>query len=102
MLTPIDFGVFFIFVDETTHTSFINKTNAGIVLLKDKGPQTAIPRWGVVIQIAEAVTDVLPGDYILVEAGMWTSSFDTSGMRLWKTEESKILAVSLEAPDAVI
>lgn len=99
MLQPIDAGIFFVFVDHTTHTSFVNRTQAGIVFAKDTGAQANIPRWGTVISVGKDVATVQPADYVLIEPGMWTPSFDTDGIRLWKTEEAKVLAISDEVPD---
>jgi hypothetical protein len=96
MLQPLANFIYFIFEDDVTQTKFVNKTKAGILLVAGQGDQVNIPRWGTAISVGPDVTDVLPGDYILVEKGMWTTSFETDGLKLWKTDDTKILCVSDE------
>ena len=99
MLNPVTTGIFFIFADDTTSTAFANKTESGIII--KGGPQSDVPRWGFVLKVGPDVEDIAVGDCILVEKGMWTSSFDSDGVKMWKTDESKIICVSDE-PEAVL
>lgn len=96
MLQPLANGVYFIFEDEVTSTKFVNKSASGILIAEGQGDQVNIPRWGTVISVGPDVTEVQAGDYILIEKGMWTTSFETEGLKLWKTDDTKILCVSDE------
>jgi hypothetical protein len=97
MLHPISNGIFFIFEDDVTDTKFANKTKSGIALVAGTGDQVNIPRWGTAILVGPECEQVQAGDYILVEKGMWTPSFKSSGLKLWKTDETKVLCTSDEA-----
>lgn len=99
MLKPLNTGVFFVFADETTHSAFANRTASGIII--KGGPQADVPRWGAVVRVGEDVTEVATGDCVLIEPGMWTTAFETDGLRMWKTDESKIICISDE-PEAVL
>lgn len=99
MLTPVDKGIFFIFADDTSSTHFKNKTASGIIV--QGGPQSDQPRWGGVIQVGGNVEGIEVGDCILIEKGGWTPGFVTDGVRMWKTDETKVLVVSDE-PYAIL
>lgn len=48
-------------------------TKSGLIILDDNGKDPGIrPRWTTVYKVGSNVTDVKPGDYILVEHGRWT------------------------------
>lgn len=52
-------------------------SNGGILLLDDNGKQSGIhPRWSQVYKVGENVTDLEPGDWILVEHGRWSYGFN--------------------------
>jgi len=44
-----------------------------------------------VTDIGPDVKDVVVGDYVLVDAGKWTPSFELDGQRAWKTDETNIV-----------
>lgn len=94
MLSPIEKGIFFIFADETSSTHFKNKTESGLTIIG--GPQSDLPRWGGVIQVGSKVEGIEVGDCILIEKGGWTQAFTNENIRMWKTDEDKVLAVSDE------
>jgi hypothetical protein len=96
MLQPLANSIFFIFEDEVTQTKFVNKAKSGILLVAGQGDQVNIPRWGTCISVGPDVDEVQPGDYILVEKGMWTTAFETDGVKMWKTDDTKVLCVSDE------
>ncbi len=99
MLNHLNAGIFFIFADETTNSTFANKTASGIIV--KGGPQSDVPRWGMVLKVGPDVTEGNPGDCILIEQGMWTTAFVTDNVKMWKTDESKIICISDE-PEAVL
>ena len=83
-------------------------TKSGIILRDDNGKSEGIrPRWGQVWQVAENITDVKVGDWILCEHGRWTMSIeikqeDGSKFKFQKIDPTGILMVSDEKPDDVM
>lgn len=51
-----------------------HKTSSGIVIsINDNAKSSGIrPRWTKIWQVGEEVTDVKPGDWVLVEHGRWS------------------------------
>lgn len=80
------------------------KTASGIIIRDDNGKQEGIrPRWAKVWKVADDVTDVSPGQWILVEHGRWTMNItvkDENGDNFVfnKIDPAGILAVQDEAP----
>jgi len=87
-------NVIFQFVEDVTSTRFVNSTASGIIISSQDGTQASIPRWGQVTHVGPEVIDVSVGDFVLVEAGMWTSGFYLDGARYWKTDEDKVMGIS--------
>lgn len=59
------------------------RTKAGIIITNDDGKDRGIkPRWGTVYAVGPEVTDVKPGDRVLVAHGRWSSGvnvYDAEG-----------------------
>jgi hypothetical protein len=101
MLKPLTTGIFFEFCDDTTGDRFINSAaSKTIVIASTAGQQTGLARWGFVTEIGPDVVNVSTGDFILVEPGMWTQHFINRGVRTWKTNEEKVMAIS-DSPGTV-
>lgn len=67
-------------------------TEGGIVLpVLDSGQKSA--RWGKVIA-AGPDAQVAIGEYILVEGLMWTFGTEVDGVKMWKTDDLKIMMVT--------
>jgi len=94
MLRPLTNGVFFQFTEEASASTFVNKTQSGILIAQGKGDQSNVPRWGKVTDIGPDVTDVAVDDFILVEQGKWTVNFEVDGKRTWKTDQDHVLLVT--------
>lgn len=88
--------VIFTFVEDIVGDRFVNKTAGRIIVSSEDRAQTTYPRWGKVVQVGPDVYDVKVDDYILIEAGKWTSHFYVDGDRYWKTDEDQIIGVSDE------
>jgi co-chaperonin GroES (HSP10) len=76
-------------------------TTAGIILPGDDAKNSGIrPRWGKVYAIGPEQTDVVPGQWILVDHGRWTRGVDITvdGVRqtIRKVDNKDILLVSDE------
>lgn len=93
-IVPIKNNIIFQFVEDVTSTRFVNSSKAGLIISSQDGNQSAIPRWGKVTQVGPNVKDVKEGDYILIEAGKWTTGFYVDKVRYWKTDEDVVLAQS--------
>lgn len=81
------------------------KTASGIILRDDNGKQEGIrPRWAKVWKVADNITDVSPGQWILVEHGRWTRNItikDNNGSDFVfnKIDPNGILAVQDDPPN---
>lgn len=80
------------------------KTASGIVLRDDNGKSEGIrPRWAKVWMIADDITDIKPGQWILCEHGRWTMRItikDDEGkdFQFVKIDPNGILCVQDEEP----
>jgi co-chaperonin GroES (HSP10) len=67
----------------------------GIIIPDDNGKSEGIrPRWGRVYSVGEDVTEIVPGQWILIENGRWTRMIkvredDGSYTQLWGVEWPK-------------
>ena len=74
------------------------------IIRSDDGTSHGVrPRWGKVYSVGPTQIDVEVGQWIMIEHGRWTRSFDIiddSGITttLWKVEEKSILLVTDEQP----
>ena len=101
-LTPLKNYVMFRFLDTTSGSKgkFVDRTTKGGIILPILDSSQKLPRWGEVVAAGPQCT-VKPGDFILIEALMWsfgtTSTFD--GSKIWKTDEDKIIMTADTAED---
>lgn len=91
IIEPVRNYVVFTFVEDIVGERFVNDSGGAIVLLSDDKNQTSFPRWGKVIETGPDVSTVSKDEFILIEAGKWTSHFFVEGVRHWKTDEDMIL-----------
>jgi len=84
------------------------KTKSGIIVTSDDGKSTGIkPRWGKVWAIGPEQTDVVVGDWILIEHGRWTRTINYENpqgemIELRMVDNKAIMAVSDEKPSDVM
>ena len=81
----------------------------GFILPDDNGKSEGIrPRWGKVYSVGEDITDIVPGQWILIENGRWTRMLkvkqdDGTDLQLWGVEWPKsVMLVSDEDPEVEI
>ncbi len=94
-IKPLGNNVMFSFIDETGGKSgrFHDRpTEAGIILVSSADSQKK-HRWGRVVA-AGPKAEVNPGEFILVESLMWMEGTTIDGVKMWKTDDTKILAVT--------
>lgn len=93
-------SVVFQFLDDTTNKfgMFQDKTSSGIILTADHKIQKK-GRWAKVFKVGDEVPGIVPGDYVFLQPLMWTTFFIFEGQKYWKSDVSKVLAISKEEPD---
>lgn len=81
----------------------------GIIIPDDNGKSEGIrPRWGKVYSVGDDITDIIPGQWILIENGRWTRMLkvkDETGIdtMLWGVEwPQSVMLVSDEDPETAI
>lgn len=89
--------ILFRFLDETGRGSFDNKTSWGFEIKKPTEDITT-HRWVEVLVVGKDVRYVKPGQFALVEAMMWTNSFDYENEKFWATSEEKVIGTSDTRP----
>lgn len=82
----------------------------GIIIPDDNGKSEGIrPRWGKVYSVGSDITDIVPGQWILIENGRWTRMLkvkedDGSHTQVWGVEwpQSVMLVSDTDPEEAVI
>lgn len=99
-IRPLKNTVMFEFLDATAGSKgeFRPVTQSGIVLVPSVSEQKKA-RWGRVLALGPDCVELSVGDFILVEALMWMEGTKVEGQRMWKTDDSKILAVTNDITD---
>lgn len=100
-LKVIEDGILFTFVEDIAGGTFDNKTNWGFTV-KQKLEDVKKPRWAKALTIGPKVRDVKEGQYILIENLQWTTALTYNDSRFWKTNESRVMAVSDECPTGIV
>ena len=63
------------------------KSTGGIILRNDDGTSEGVrDRWCRIHSVGSAVTDIVPGEWVLVKHGRWTRELDLNGTSLWSVE----------------
>lgn len=95
-IRPLNNNIMFEFLDQTAGPKggFIEKH--GTFLIPQVHSTQKVARWGQVIALGpKALAGGLAvGDYILIEALMWMEAVKVDGRKMWKTDDSKVLAVT--------
>ena len=85
----------------------MQKTATGILIHSDNGKSSGVkPRWGRVWAVGPEQTEVRVGEWICIEHGRWTRTFeveqdDGSILELRRVDNSAILMSADERPDDV-
>lgn len=100
MLTPLFDGILFIFVDDLKKGLFQEQTDWGFDLIGTSDNSTKNGRWGKVVAVGPDVPeeDIENGTFIFVEPLMWTKGVKHDDVEVWKTDVSKVMAVSQQYP----
>lgn len=92
MIRPLHDSILFTFLDQAGSKGFSSVSEAGIII-KTAEDSLNSPRWGKVLATGPKVTDVLPGQVVLIEALRWTEGFKHDGITIWRTLEKDIMAI---------
>lgn len=98
--SPIRSNILFCFLNQTNSGSgtFTDSTKSGVLVSTILDSQAA-GRWAKALLVGPECVGIKVGQYIFIQPLMWTTGFDFDGIKIWKTDESKILAVSDEIPE---
>lgn len=94
-LHPVANTILFTFLDETGGAAgaFVERTKSMIIVPKLNSTQKQ-ERWARAERVGPDVHEVEPGDLILIEPLQWTRNEVFEGQKIWKTDESKVMAVT--------
>ena len=96
-LRPLHENFFFEFLNETYGGRFVERNKSPIVLLNmDDEAQSKYARWGRVYAVSDEVTEFGVGDFVLIEAKMWTTAFEFEGTKIWKSDVNKVCAIGAD------
>lgn len=92
-LKPLDKDILFVFIDEIINGKFVEKHNT-FILGQSEDKTIKNPRWGKVVAIGPNVcSEITIGAKILIEPLMWTKGLVFDNIKVWKTDESKIIGI---------
>jgi len=95
-IRPLNNNIMFQFLEQTGGKKGVFQEDArasGIIIVASNDKQK-VHRWAEVLAVGPKVDGVVPGDFILIEALMWMEGTEVDGVRMWKTDDSKVLAVT--------
>jgi len=94
-LRPLKNYFLFAFFNETSNGYFGADRNSGRIILArpDIMSQGKDARWGKVLAVGPDVRDFSVGDIVLIEAGKWTVGFEHEGVKIWKSDQDKVIAM---------
>jgi co-chaperonin GroES (HSP10) len=88
----------FRFIEETGGSKgrFAERVRASGIIIPSSVTAQKVARWAQVVCVGPKAAEagLNPGDYILIEALMWMEGTTFEGEKLWKTDDSKIMAVT--------
>lgn len=97
-IKPIRNVVMFQFLDATggSKGKFDGGKTEGGIIIPVLDSEQKIPRWGEVVALGPdaASSGLNVGDFILVEALMWSFGTKINDEKMWKTDDTKILMVT--------
>ena len=102
-IKPLRNNILFIFLDETSGPKgkFTDrKTKEGIILPILDSTQKH-PRWGKVLAVGPDTT-VKVGEYILIEGLQWTFGVKLDDVKMWKTDDSRVIVVTDDLMDTYV
>lgn len=97
---PVLNNVVFQFTDQIINGRFVNSSSGGLIISSQDYKQSNSCRWVKVTHVGPDVVDITPGEFALVDEGMWTPGFYVGAEHYWVTTDEKLIAVS-DSPHTV-
>jgi len=96
-IKPLRNVVMFEFLDETIGAkgAFVPSSYGGRIALVAGTNTQKINRWGKVLAVGPDA-GVAVGDYVLIESLMWMEGTKIDGVKMWKTDDTKIICSTTE------
>ena len=97
---PIKNHIMFQFMDETggSKGKFSDRATSSGIIIAQTDMQQKLPRWGRVVAVGPE-SEVKVGEFVLIEALMWTYGTEIDGEKMWKTDDSRVMMVTTEEKD---
>jgi co-chaperonin GroES (HSP10) len=85
----------FQFLDQTSGKAgvFSERTRSGLIIPNLQSTQKG-ERWGRVLAVGPDVVGVSPGEFILIEPLMWHEGVNVDDIKMWMTNDTKVLVVT--------
>lgn len=95
-IKPIKKHILFSFLEKTNSKGqFERKTESGLILTSDFDNSAKSPRWAVITHVGPD-SEYLVGQKILIQPLMWTEHIVFQGKKMWKTDDSKVVALDVD------
>jgi co-chaperonin GroES (HSP10) len=89
---PLRDNIIFRFLDETGggKGKFSDRVLTSGIIIAQTDMQQKQPRWGEVLAVGPDST-IKVGEYVLVNALMWTYGTEIDGQKMWKTDDGQLI-----------
>lgn len=89
---PLRDNIIFRFLDETGggKGKFSDRVLTSGIIIAQTDMQQKQPRWGEVLAVGPEST-IKVGEYVLVNALMWTYGTEIDGQKMWKTDDGQLI-----------
>lgn len=91
--------IVFEFLDKVTNKGEFERSDShgGITLLQSADDSAGQPRWAKILSLGPTCDPLLqtPGCEILITNLMWTAGVPFDGRKVWRTEDTHVLAVRI-------
>jgi galactose mutarotase-like enzyme len=109
-LRAIRNSILFAFLQKENNKGYFQEeTKWGFTIAADKSRQKSgfdqsvkEGRWAKVLLVGPECEEVKTGDYVCLEPQMWTNGFQYDGIKIRKSDESKVMIISKEMPDVFL
>lgn len=109
-IRPLHNSFLFAFLQQqTAEGNFMETTKSGLLLPgygnRQREAHAAFDRslkegrWALVLATGPKCKEVQEGDYVCLEPNMWTNSVEHDGIKIRKSDETKVMLISKERPD---
>lgn len=94
-VVPLKNNIMFQFLDTAggSKGKFTDRATASGIVIAQTDAQQKLPRWGKVVAVGPD-SGVSVGEFILIEALMWSFGTEVDGEKMWKTDDSHVLMVT--------